>query len=367
MRQNDCVMTIQHGAPVESLLMYPGGGAIVSAGGPTLKVWDLLSGGRCLHTLSNHQKTVTSLAFNNTATRILTGSLDQHVKIYNVEDYKVVHSMKYPAPILSVGISPDDTHIAVGMANGLLSIRQRQVGAAEKAARAQNQQFMQGGAYKYFMQQPGGSGSTAAMANGMGSTSSTSALASSASAVAINGVTGSAKATSLVQSGGKKTAAATAASLANTDFTVEKTRRIHLAKYDKYLRKFEFTRALDEVLKNSNPNIVIALIQELIHRDALSNAISGRDDVALETLVHFLIRHIHNPRYTNVLVDVSEILLDIYHKVFGESPMIDKLIAQLRQKVASEVKLQKDILQVVASLDMLFARSVMTSTPSPSA
>jgi U3 small nucleolar RNA-associated protein 15 len=29
MRQNECVMTMNHGAPVESLLMYPGGGAVI--------------------------------------------------------------------------------------------------------------------------------------------------------------------------------------------------------------------------------------------------------------------------------------------------------------------------------------------------
>ncbi|KAI8340753.1 WD40-repeat-containing domain protein [Chlamydoabsidia padenii] len=344
MRQNDCVMTMQHGAPVESILMYPGGGSVVSAGGPTLKVWDLLSGGRCMHTLSNHQKTVTSLAFNGSANRLLTGSLDHHVKIYNVQDYKVVHSMKYPAPILSVGISPNDTHIAVGMANGLLSIRQRQVSSAEKSAKAQNLQFMQGGGYKYFMQgqatpQPV---THPSLLSGMDTTAHLSSV-----------------------KGGKSSGSAKPASKpapSGTDFTVEKTRRIHLAAYDKFLKRFEFTNALDEVIKQGNPNIIITMLQELIHRDALSNALAGRDDVSLEPLVRFLLRHIHNPRYTGVIVDVSEVLLDVYQKVFGESPLIDKLVSQFRQKVSNEIKLQKDILQVVASLDMLFARSVMASS-----
>ena len=70
-----------------------------------MKVWDVLSGGNLVHTLSNHQKTITSLAFNGSNTRILSGSLDQQVKIYDVESYKVTHSVKYSAPILSVAIS----------------------------------------------------------------------------------------------------------------------------------------------------------------------------------------------------------------------------------------------------------------------
>jgi U3 small nucleolar RNA-associated protein 15 len=105
LRSNSCVMSMNHGAPVEEVLMYPGGGAIVSAGGTTVKVWDLLSGGRALHLVANHQKTITSMCFDGSSSRLLTGSLDQHVKIYNVMDYKVVHSIKYPAPVMSVGIS----------------------------------------------------------------------------------------------------------------------------------------------------------------------------------------------------------------------------------------------------------------------
>lgn len=247
---------MQHGAPVESVLLYPGGGAIVSAGGPTLKVWDILSGGRCIQSVSNHQKTITSLCFDSSASRLVTGSLDQHVKIYNVQDYKVVYSIKYPAPVMSVGLSPDDSHLVVGMANGLLSIRQRQVKAADRVAKLQKQQFVQAGTYKYFMH---------GQSKGPG----------------------------------------------QDDFTVEYKRKQRLAKYDKYLKKFEYHNALDEVLlKNKySTQVVVAMLQELVHRSALVNAISGRDDVSLEPLVRFLVKHIHNPRYTNLLVDVSETLL----------------------------------------------------------
>lgn len=54
------------------------------------QVWDLLGGGggRLLHTLANHQKTVTCLALDGTGSRLLTGGLDRHVKIYNLENFK---------------------------------------------------------------------------------------------------------------------------------------------------------------------------------------------------------------------------------------------------------------------------------------
>jgi len=70
-----------------------------------MKIWDILAGGRTLRTLSNHQKTITSVIFDNSCTKILTGSLDHHVKIYDVQDFNVEHSLKYESPILSLGLS----------------------------------------------------------------------------------------------------------------------------------------------------------------------------------------------------------------------------------------------------------------------
>jgi len=91
--------------PVEDVLMLPSGTIALSTAGPILRVWDINAGGRCIQALSNHQKTVTSLAFDANAGRLLTGSLDQMVKVYDISTYKVVHTMRYPAAILCLAIS----------------------------------------------------------------------------------------------------------------------------------------------------------------------------------------------------------------------------------------------------------------------
>lgn len=107
-REGACVMTMRGGAaawPVEDVLMFPSGSVALSASGPILRAWDLVAGGRCIRAMSNHQKTVTTLGFDGRAGRLLTGGLDQMVKVYDVSTYKVVHTMKYPAPVLSLAIS----------------------------------------------------------------------------------------------------------------------------------------------------------------------------------------------------------------------------------------------------------------------
>lgn len=136
--------------PVEQVLMFPSGTVALSSSGPILRAWDLVAGGRCTRALSNHQKTVTSLAFDSNASRLLTGGLDHMVKVYDVSSYKVMHTMRYPASILCLSMSvcqhfdsltlfpiiltpfqPDDTHIAAGMSDGTLCVRRRQAKASE--------------------------------------------------------------------------------------------------------------------------------------------------------------------------------------------------------------------------------------------
>jgi U3 small nucleolar RNA-associated protein 15 len=68
-------------------------------------VWDILSGGKLLHTCSNHQKTITCLAVDGTKTRLLSGGLDHHVKIYSLTTYQVrgcAHCTVYTAAAVTV-------------------------------------------------------------------------------------------------------------------------------------------------------------------------------------------------------------------------------------------------------------------------
>jgi U3 small nucleolar RNA-associated protein 15 len=91
--------------PVEQVLMYPSGTIALSTAGSILRVWDIVAGGRCLRAMSNHQKTVTSLAFNANASRLLTGGLDHMVKVYDISNYNVVHTMRYSSPIMCLALS----------------------------------------------------------------------------------------------------------------------------------------------------------------------------------------------------------------------------------------------------------------------
>ena len=72
---------MQHGQPVEACLINPSGTIALTAGGNEIKVWDILCGGKLLHTFSSHQKNITGMAFDGTGSRLLSCGLDGHVKV----------------------------------------------------------------------------------------------------------------------------------------------------------------------------------------------------------------------------------------------------------------------------------------------
>ncbi|KAL5508259.1 UTP15 [Sanghuangporus vaninii] len=315
--------------PVEDVLMFPSGTVVLSAAGPILRVWDLVAGGRCIRALSNHQKTITSLSFDSRASRLLTGGLDHMVKVYDVSTYKVVHTMRYPAPILCLGISPDDTHIAAGMSDGTLSVRRRQPKASESSPSDDlfSIASLRSGAFESFL------GSSAISSIGTGR---------------------------FGEKGKGKAKAKPMGDIA--EFKVEARRKQRLRAYDKLLKNFKYSAALDAVLiKQVPPTTAFSLVQELLHRDGLRIALGGRDDVLLEPVLQLLVKYITDPRFGDLAASVAGVLLDMYAPVLGQSPLIDALFVRLRKKVEEELRFQRELVKVKGALEMIFASSALTA------
>ncbi|KAJ1663487.1 U3 small nucleolar RNA-associated protein [Coemansia sp. RSA 1813] len=301
LRANACTTTIEIDDPVESVLAFPGGGVVAVAGGPNVHLYDTLMGGRHLTTMGNHEKTVTSLCLDSGGGRLLAGSLDHHVKIYDVQNFKMVYSMNYPAPVLSVALSPDDTKLAVGMTSGVFSLRKRHVSAKEQAGVQLAKDGPAYGTREYFAR------------------------------------------------GGTHKGA-------DDDLRIEHRRRKGLADYDQFLRKFQHSRALDAVLANNRTGMtVVTLLQELVHRGALASALAGRDELSLDPIVRFIVKFIDQPRYTAVLTKVTETLLDIYDDLLLQSTRIADLFIRLRTKVRVELRVQQEMEMLMGSMDMLMA------------
>lgn len=299
--------TLNHGAPVEDALMLPGGSLVVTAGGNYLKVWDVVGGGSCIRTVSNHQKTITAIQYDSMSSRLLSGSLDNHLKVYDIADYKVTHSMDVGEAILSLGLSADNMTLAVGTATGALSIRRRKTPkpSAQAAQDAQSRQILRSGSYKYFLR-----GHNRKIPN-------------------------------------------------QDEFKVEQRRRVRLKPYDKMLQKFEYMAALDAALATKQPLVIVSVLEELRQRDGLTIACGGRDDEGMVALLSFLLKYISNPRYTQLLIDIAGLLLDLYGPVLGQSATVDELFLKLQQRVYADISFMKQLYPLQGILELIMASNAL--------
>jgi U3 small nucleolar RNA-associated protein 15 len=136
-------MVFKHSAPVETVLPMPSGTAVLAAADNVISVLDIVAA-KPIHMLRNHQKTVTALSLANNGERLLSGALDGHVKVFETTGWNVVGGMKYPSPILSLSVIPnqkEDRHIAVGMQSGLLSIKTHLSGEQKVQAREREKEM----------------------------------------------------------------------------------------------------------------------------------------------------------------------------------------------------------------------------------
>lgn len=315
-------MNLKHDQPIESLAFFPSGSLLVTVGGTRLNVWDLYSGGRLLHTAIDHQKTITkvlmaqfsdSLGGGGGASRMLTASLDGHVKVFDVESFQVTHASKYPSPILSLGLSLDGRHLAVGMADGTLSIRRH---TKQKAgARGNSNDVMDGkktrgyqrkltaASYKYFVR-------------------------------------------------GQNAAAA------QEDVLIAKQKEAALASFDRLLRKFRYREALDAAIATKRPEVVTTVVEELAARAGINAALSGRDSSTLVPLLDQLRRMVSDPRYAALAAAVGHRVLDQYGGVAGDDSDVAGSLRVLREIVAVELKLQEDLMKIKGMLEPLLATVV---------
>lgn len=140
------VITFKHAAAVESVLPLPSGTTLLASADNQISILDLVAA-KPLHVLRNHQKTVTSLCLALNGSRLLSGGLDGHVKIYETVNWTIVAGSKYPSPILALGAfsfgkNQDGGHLVVGMQSGTLSIKTR-LSAQQKIEAREKQKEMQ--------------------------------------------------------------------------------------------------------------------------------------------------------------------------------------------------------------------------------
>jgi U3 small nucleolar RNA-associated protein 15 len=374
-----CVFTLNHGAPIEDLLVLPNhgqGDLLATAGENTVKIWNIRMAsnsaaaasaaaasssqrGALLHRSSNHQKTVLSLTYDHSTDRMLSGGLDHMVKIYDMrpsltggaldsstprsslatEFMSVTHSMKFAAPILSTAISPDSRVLVVGMADGSLSMRTRDISGVNKAA-----SFLPPKNLAESLREDVAYSTPLPPARSEPRPGSRRFFGRGAS----------------FEPGKGLPSADDDAEATGEDLKIARVRRQRLAPYDVLLKGFKYHAALDAALATNRPTIVLSMLDELINRNGLVHALANRDAHALLPLMHFASKYLAHPAYAATLVDLVNLVLDLYAPLLGLVVEFDALLYRLAQRVLKpELENQKALIALQAVLSNVTARSAL--------
>ncbi len=75
-------------------------------------------------------------------------------------------------------------------------------------------------------------------------------------------------------------------------------------------------------------------------------ALSSRSEEELSELLKFLIWKVADHRFSNVLLEVTRITLDMYSGVFSLSPKIQSQLAELEKVISGQVELGEGLLEL---------------------
>lgn len=319
-------MIFKHAAPVEAVLPMPSGTTVLASAENQISVLDLVAG-KPLQIIKNHQKTVTSLCLASNGTRLVSGGLDGHVKVFETGGWNVVAGSKYASPILSVsvvssGASREDKHLVVGLQSGILSIKTRLSGQqkVKERERAKEMKALIEGTLEDYDKK---------------------------NKKRTRGVEKKLRGLDFIGEG--------------VDVVIEgndRRKKKPETLWERDLRQGKFGRALDTVLsevpsEKKPPITVLSVLTALRHRSALRKALEGRDEATVQPIFKWVTKHITDPRYVSTCVDCALLLLDIYSEHLGGSSDLEGAIRALHRRVRVEVERSQQACQMSGMLEML--------------
>jgi len=309
--RSGCTAQLFQGVPVTAVLCNSP--YIIASGHVSYKVWDIRSS-KELCTYTPHSKNITSLAMDETKTRLVTGSLDGSVKFHSTENFSVLHSIKYPSPVTALAITKDNTHLIAGMADGKFSVRQRKNTKATRRTNldAVDQMYLQ--RWEEFRKtQP----------------------------------------QSVVKNYSYFYRGANSKPEENeVQLSIELKKK--LKDYDVLLKQFKYSEVLDHALKLDKPEVIISILHELAQRNGLLNALQNRSPQSISKVLNWVASKLHNPKYSSSLLPLANLITDMYSAVSFMHTEMNKAFLNLQKALQTEYTQQTQALEVIGLIDLIY-------------
>ncbi|XP_063696420.1 U3 small nucleolar RNA-associated protein 15 homolog [Culicoides brevitarsis] len=139
--------------------------------------------------------------------------------------------------------------------------------------------------------------------------------------------------------------------------------------YDKYLRKYNYSAALEFALRphltNKTPHVSVAIIRELIHRKGLQRALMGRTQNVLARYLNFIKKYFNDYRFNRTLLDAATTFMQVYeHSIYSMSSDVQQHFIALKDRIQEEEKLSLEFMELRGVMELLFSASNVESIDS---
>ncbi|KAM7501300.1 hypothetical protein LguiB_000204 [Lonicera macranthoides] len=304
------VIEINHGKPVEDVIYLPSGGLIATAGGNSVKIWDVIGGGKLLYSMESHNKTVTSICLGKIGresgeggqqNRILSVSLDGYMKVFDYAKFKITHSMRFPSALLSIAFSPDSLTRVIGTSSGVLYAGKRKMSEnivsevgefAGSGAMEDSKKMLRPSYFRYFHRSQNEKPSEG-------------------------------------------------------DYVIPRLKKVKMAEHDKLLKKFRHKEALVCALKGKNPENVVAVMEELVARKKLLMCVQNLEtEEELGRLLGFLQKYSTVPRYAGLLMGLAKKVVEMRAEDIRASDELRGHIRNLKRSVEEEIRIQQGLHEI---------------------
>ncbi|KAK9077091.1 hypothetical protein SSX86_005427 [Deinandra increscens subsp. villosa] len=314
------MLSINHGAPVEDVIYLPSGGLIATAGGNSVKIWDVIGGGKLLHSMECHNKTVTSLCVAKIGKdnsefsdqyRIFSVSLDGYLKVFDYSKLKITSSIRFPNSLMSVAFSPDSSTRVIGTSNGILYAGKRKTKENTESVKSEWGKYVGFGAidepekrvlrpsyFRYFQR-----GQNEKPSKG--------------------------------------------------DYLITRPKKVKLAEHDKLLKKFHHKEALVSALKANNPENIVAVMEELVSRKKLLKCIHNLGVDELGLLLKFLQKYSTMPRYAGMLIVLAKKVVENRIDDINGSDELKGYIRNLNRLIKEEMRIQQSLQEIQGMISPL--------------
>ena len=308
-RDGSLVKEMDHGSPVSALACWDS--VLISAGHVSYKVWDLRQDS-ALFSSTPHSKNITSLSFNSSHSKFLTSSIDCSLKVHDLSDFSVEYTLKYPEAVLSSRLSPNDSHLIVGMSDGKLSVRQNKT-KAKMLSQADETEALYLRKWEEF----------------------------------------NSRLPKEVIKNNRYFNRGIYSKADQDEIIADNEYKKKIREYDSLFRRFRYSEVLDLAFETDRVDLTISILQELALRNGLQDALIARDPSTICKVINWLCGRIHNPKYSSTVVPLASIVCDMYSALTDINSGLLACFKRLCKEVEDELRQQTQAVVVLGIIDYL--------------